>query len=131
MIYSIVKSLHISAVVFSGLLFFWRGGRVLFGYSNNGFALKVLPHIIDTVLLASAIYLAYLLQAYPFTHHWLTAKLFGLIAYIIFGHYTLKKAKGFFSRLFFFVLAIASFVYIVGAAYFHSPASWFVRYPLF
>jgi uncharacterized membrane protein SirB2 len=130
-IYTIVKSLHISTVVISGLLFFWRGARAIFSYNNNGFALKVLPHIIDTILLGSAIYLAYRLQVYPFTHHWLTAKLFGLIAYIILGHYTLKKAKNFFSRVFFFVLSLACFIYVIGAAHFHSPASWFVRYPLF
>lgn len=126
MLYTIIKSLHISAVVVSGLLFFWRGLRALFGYNNNGFTLKILPHIIDTILLASAIYLAYLLHAYPFYQHWLTAKLFGLLAYIFFGYYTLKKAKGFFSVLFFFLLALASYAYIIGAAHFHSAKSWFV-----
>ena len=126
MLYTIVKSLHISAVVISGLLFFWRGLRALFGYSNTGFGLKVLPHIIDTVLLVSAIYLAYLLHLYPFEQHWLTAKLFGLIAYIVLGYYTLKKAKGFFSVLLFFLLALLSYAYIIGAAHYHSAKSWFV-----
>lgn len=126
MFYLIIKSLHISTVVISGLLFSWRGLRLLFGYNNSGFALKVLPHIIDTVLLASAMYLAYRLQVNPFQQPWLAAKILGLFAYIFFGYYTLKKAKGFFSVFFFYALALSCYAYIIGAAHYHSAKSWFV-----
>ena len=128
MLYTIVKPIHITAVVLSGLLFFWRGLRALMSYPNNGFAYRVLPHIIDTVLLASAIYLSYLMQQYPFVHAWLTAKVVGLILYIAFGYMAVKKAKGFIEKLFYFLLATATFIYIVGAAYLHTPWSWLIRY---
>lgn len=120
----LLKSVHITAVCCSGLLFVFRGIRVLFGYTNNGFMLKVLPHIIDTILLISAVMLAYRLHQYPFINSWLTAKVMGLLLYIVLAHYCLKKAKGFFSRLLFFVLALTTFLYIVGAAHWHTPLSW-------
>ena len=45
-----------------------------------------LPHIVDTVLLASAITLAWMLRLNPFTTPWLGAKIVGLLAYIGPGH---------------------------------------------
>lgn len=128
MLYTIVKHIHITAVVLSGLLFLWRGLRALMSYNNNAFAYRVLPHIIDTVLLVSAIYLSYLMQQYPFVHAWLTAKVIGLIVYIVFGYMAVKRAKGFVEKLFYFLLAVATFIYIIGAAHLHTPWSWLIRY---
>lgn len=128
MLYTIVKHIHITAVVMSGLLFLWRGLRVMMGYNNNAFAYRVLPHIVDTILLASAIYLSYLLSQYPFVHGWLTAKVVGLVAYIWLATMALKKAKGFVERLFYFLLAVGAFVYVLGAAHLHTPWSWLIRY---
>jgi uncharacterized membrane protein SirB2 len=128
MLYTVLKHLHVSAVVVSGLLFFWRGARVLLGYGNTGFALRVLPHIVDTLLLGSAIWLTLLLHQYPLTHAWLTAKLVALLLYIVFGHMALKKSRATLEQLFYFLLALALFVYILGAAHYHSPRSWLLRY---
>ncbi len=120
MLYTIIKHIHVTTAILSGILLFWRGGRALLGYSNNGFAYRVLPHIIDTVLLASAIYLAYLMHQYPFVHAWLTAKVVVLFAYIFFAYMAVKKAKGFFPILIYLLLALASFVYIVGTAHYKN-----------
>jgi uncharacterized membrane protein SirB2 len=46
---------------------------------------KVAPHIIDTLLLVSAVALMITLQQYPFVHAWLTEKLFAVLAYIALG----------------------------------------------
>ena len=37
---------------------------------------RVLPHIIDTLFLVSAVWLAVMIRQYPFTDAWLTAKIF-------------------------------------------------------
>lgn len=44
--------------------------------------LKIVPHVVDTFLLLTAIGLMLTIQQYPFQTPWLTEKLFGLFAYI-------------------------------------------------
>ncbi|MBU1618274.1 MAG: SirB2 family protein [Gammaproteobacteria bacterium] len=44
--------------------------------------LKIAPHVVDTLLLLTAIGLMLTIQQYPFQTPWLTDKLFGLFAYI-------------------------------------------------
>ncbi len=44
---------------------------------------KIAPHIIDTLLLISAVLLMLTLQQYPFVHAWLTEKFFAVLAYIL------------------------------------------------
>ncbi len=51
---------------------------------------KVLPHVVDTFLLASAVGLMLTLQQYPFVTPWLTDKFIGLLAYIALGVMALK-----------------------------------------
>lgn len=77
---------------------------------------RIVPHIVDTGLLASALTLAYLSGQYPFTQGWLTAKLFGLLAYIALGAVALKRGRTPVLRRNCFVLAIACYVYIVSVA---------------
>lgn len=43
---------------------------------------KIVPHVVDTFLLLTAIGLMLTIQQYPFQTPWLTEKLFGLFAYI-------------------------------------------------
>lgn len=77
---------------------------------------KILPHLIDTVFLGSAFTLAWLSSQYPFYAPWLTAKLFGLVAYIILGSYTLKMAKDNRQRTAGLLLALVTYGYVVGVA---------------
>ncbi|HEY0921319.1 SirB2 family protein [Rheinheimera pacifica] len=46
---------------------------------------KIAPHVIDTLLLVSAVLLMMTLQQYPFVHAWLTEKLLAVLAYIALG----------------------------------------------
>lgn len=46
---------------------------------------KIAPHIIDTLLLVSAVLLMITLQQYPFVHGWLTEKFLAVLAYIGLG----------------------------------------------
>jgi uncharacterized membrane protein SirB2 len=43
---------------------------------------KIAPHVVDTLLLLTAVGLMVTIQQYPFQTPWLTDKLFGLFAYI-------------------------------------------------
>ncbi len=52
--------------------------------------LKIAPHVVDTLLLLSAVGLMLTISQYPFVTPWLTEKLFGVLAYIALGVMALK-----------------------------------------
>lgn len=52
--------------------------------------LKIVPHVVDTCLLATAVGLMVTIQQYPFSSPWLTEKLMGVVCYILLGAMALK-----------------------------------------
>lgn len=79
--------------------------------------IRIMPHVIDTVLLLSAIGLAISIQQYPLTSGWLTAKLIGLFVYIFLGVVTMRIAKTQPVRIAAYLLAILTFIYIGAVAF--------------
>lgn len=105
--YMMAKHLHLTAVGLSILFFVFRFIWSQFDATAlNKKWVKILPHIIDTVLLASAIWLCFILSQYPFVNAWLTFKVLGVVLYIVFGLFALKKAKTRLSKWGFFVAAL-------------------------
>ena len=84
---------------------------------------RVLPHVVDTVLLLSAIALALRIAQYPFVHAWLTAKVLALLAYIVLGSFALKRGRTRRTRNIAFAAALGVFLYIVAVAIARSPAA--------
>lgn len=122
MTYLMLKHLHIGTVVLSGAGFFLRGLWMLRGSPwLKRPMVKVVPHIVDTILLASAIAMAVISAQYPFAVDWLTAKLIGLLVYIGCGTMALKRGRSQRQRALFFVAALAAFAYIVSVALTRSP----------
>lgn len=117
MSYLALKHLHVSCVVLSGLGFLLRGRWMLLQSPMLGRRwVRVLPHIIDSSLLGSALTLAYLSGQYPLVNAWLTAKLLGLLAYIVLGAFALKRGKTALVRRNCLILAICCYTYIVSVA---------------
>jgi len=79
--------------------------------------LKVTPHVIDTLLLASGVVLVILTRQYPFVATWITAKLLTLVLYIVFGLYTFRFAKTRIQLGGGFIGACLSFSYIIAVAF--------------
>ncbi len=116
-----LKSLHVSCVIISYLLFFFRGIWLL----NNSSIMqqrwiKIAPHSVDTVLLASAITLAWQLGYTPFNSPWLAAKIVALLFYIGLGMLAFRFAKTAQMRLAAWLAAQLAFFYIVAAAITHD-----------
>jgi uncharacterized membrane protein SirB2 len=65
------------------------------------------------VLLASALWLAWRIEQYPFVHGWLTAKVLALAAYIVLGSVALRRGLTRSARALAFALALACAAYIV------------------
>ncbi|UCV19964.1 SirB2 family protein [Ferribacterium limneticum] len=117
MSYLALKHLHVTCVVLSGLGFCLRGWWMLRESPLRQHRLtRVLPHIVDTLLLGSALTMAWMSGQYPFVHGWLTAKLFGLLAYILFGMMALKRGRTLAIRARYFGLAVLAYVFIVSVA---------------
>jgi uncharacterized membrane protein SirB2 len=83
---------------------------------------KIAPHVVDTLLLTSAILLAVTIRQYPFTTSWLTAKVIGLALYIVLGTIALKRGRTRTIRVSAWIAAQLVFFYIVAVAITHTPA---------
>ena len=128
MLYLTLKHLHITCVILSGLGFFLRGiGALLDSPLIRRRWVRTVPHVVDTVLLASAISMAVLTAQYPFVQSWLTAKVLALLVYILFGVMALRQGGNRRWRAVFFAAALATYVYIVSVALRHHPLGFLLE----
>lgn len=123
--YMILKHLHIACVLLSGLGFVLRGYWKFFRpVLLQRRWVKIAPHLVDTLLLASALALVWLTGQYPFVLPWLTAKVLMLLAYIVLGSLALKRASRPGLQLLCFVLALMAFAYMVNVALTRQVLPW-------
>lgn len=120
--YLSVKHLHMTCAVISISLFVLRGTLAVSARPwRQCRLLRVAPHVVDTVLLASALWLAWRIGQYPIVNGWLTAKVLALLAYILLGSRALGRNTPQAQRAPFFAAALLSVTYIVGVALTRSP----------
>ena len=123
--YPILKSLHtiLAALTISGFLLrgYWMITESTL-FRNR--VTRIAPHLVDTLFLATAVWMVVELQLEPLAQPWLQAKLVGVLGYIGLGMLAFRFGRTTEIRLIAFVAAIASFAYVVGAALSKSPASW-------
>lgn len=79
-------------------------------------AVKIVPHVVDAVLLASAIVLMIQTQQYPPAQTWLTAKILAVLVYIVLGSVALKRGRTRAIRVSTWLAALATYSYIVAVA---------------
>ena len=128
MSFLLLKGLHIACAITSYTLFVFRGIWSLRGSPiMRQRWIRIVPHVVDTLLLASAIALAVAIRQYPFVDAWLTAKVAGLLLYIGLGFVALRFGKRRSTRLFAWLMAQAVFAYIVLVAIQHNPVPFFIE----
>ena len=121
-VYYSIKLIHLTSVVLSISGFVLRGYWMMIDSPLlKTKPAKVLPHIIDTLLLASALVMVYMSAQYPFVQSWLTLKVFALIAYIVLGTIALKRGKTRQIRIIAWILSVLVFAYIVLVALTRTP----------
>ena len=120
--YALLKTIHQSAVVISFAGFFVRGVGML----NDATwlrhrSVKTLPHVVDTILIVSAVWLAWILRLTPANAPWIGAKIIGLLVYIAVGMIALRfgRTKG--VRASAWIGAMLVFGYIVSVAIAKDP----------
>jgi uncharacterized membrane protein SirB2 len=120
--YPQIRLVHIVCVVASGLVFTARGLLVQAGSPLGQHALfRFASYGIDTLLLAAAVLLMIILQAFPGVTPWLTVKVLLVLLYILLGSLALKRGRTPAVRRACFVAALAVFLFIVGIARRHDP----------
>lgn len=125
--YLVTKYIHVGSVILSFALFLLRGALMFAGGAGRSHVLlRIGPHVVDTVLLGSALTLSWQLRQYPFVHAWLTVKVVALVVYIVLGSLALKRAPTRRLRAVFFGLAVLTFGFIVSVARAHHPLGFFL-----
>ena len=127
--YETIKFVHQAAVAISGTGFFVRGLASLRGaaWLRSG-AARTLPHVVDSVLLASALMLAW--QWRGTGAAWIAAKVCGLFVYVGLGIIALRPLRPARVRLAAWLGALFVFAWIASVAMtkkplgFLAPSSW-------
>lgn len=121
--YFLIKHIHMTAAGLSLIFFIVRAFWSVTGSAAlQNKAVKVVPHIIDSVLLIAGIILAAMIGP---EQPWILAKIVLLLAYIGVGTVAIKRGRTPTQRAVAAVIAVAIFLYIVGIAIAHNPLSWF------
>jgi len=120
--YLAAHHLHVTFVTLSITLFLYRGGLML---ADSPLLrapwLRITPHVVDTLLLASALWLVSTLQVEVLPATWLLAKISGLLVYIILGSLALRPGRSKPVRVTAFFAALATVGWIVSVAVRHDP----------
>jgi uncharacterized membrane protein SirB2 len=120
--YGTLKLVHQTTVALSITGFFARGLGSLAGAAwVRGRAARTLPHAVDTVLLLSALTMAWKLRLTPLAAPWLAAKIAGLLLYIGLGMLALRPGRPVAVRATAWAAALLVFGWIVSVAITKDP----------
>jgi len=124
--YLVLKAIHQTAVALSFCGFFARGVGAFSGARwVASRPARTLPHVIDSVLLLSALALAWTLGINPVGSPWLMAKIVGLVAYVLLGVVALRPARPLPVRVAAWLGALITFAWIVSVAISKQVAGFF------
>jgi uncharacterized membrane protein SirB2 len=117
--YMIFKHIHMTAALASGAFFLLRGLWMMQESSLfNAKLVRILPHVIDTILLVSALVLVGMMGAFP---AFVLVKVAALFIYIALGMMAFRFLKGWGGRVFMFFSALAVYAFIVSVAISKNP----------
>ena len=120
--YEFVKYLHVTAITLSisGFIF-----RVILKLNDSPgqtkYWFKKLPHYVDTLLLATALTMVYILGVNPLTTFWIAEKIIGLLIYLFLGMFAIRWGKTKNIRIMAAGMAVLVFSYIVYVAHYKAP----------
>ena len=125
--YAFVKQVHVAVVMLTIILFVVRATWRLHSPERlQQRWVKIVPHLVDTVLLLSGFWLAWQLGAAG-VRGWLGVKLVALVCYIAFGVIALRTARTRGLQVAAMLGAILVFAYIVSIALAKSPLGLFAQ----
>lgn len=124
--YFAIKLVHQTAATLSIAGFVVRGAASLVGAQwVSSRAAKTLPHLVDSVLLLSALMLAWTLHLTPDRTPWLLAKIVGLVLYVALGVIALRPGRPRGVRAAAWMGALFVVAWIISVAVTKSPLGFF------
>ena len=118
----IVKQVHVACAVLSGFGFFVRGTLMVKESALlQARPTKIVPHVVDTMLLVSAIVLASQWGWAALQAPWLVTKIVALLIYIGLGTVALRRGRAKVTRVSAWLAAMVVFGYIVAVAITKAP----------
>ena len=120
--YVLLKQVHVFFALGSIIGFMLRWNWRMSGSRLSQMKLtKTAPHVIDTLFLTTGVALAFTINQYPFSTTWLTAKITGLLVYIMLGMFAMSDKISRPWRVMAFLAAISTYAWILTVARFKSP----------
>jgi len=112
----LAKIVHIASILTSICLFLLRAVWMIESSTRlQQRWVRIVPHLVDTVLFVSGVSLILLTGSYPLPG-WLIAKLTGLVVYIVLGSLALRRAPSQDLRIISLVGALMAVCYVVMVA---------------
>ena len=128
MIWTIVKPLHVAFALLTAASFAVRGYWMLTRSARlDARMTRMLPHVVDSLLLLTGLAMAVRLSVSPFAHPWFAAKLTAIVAYIVVGHVALKRGRSHRQRAVAFAVSLALLGYVFAVALTHDPWAGLAR----
>jgi len=120
--YLLLKQIHMSLALISvaGFMMRWSW-RMMRSPLAELRAVRIIPHVVDTLFLATAVLLSILAEDGALSPAWFSAKIAGLVLYILLGMIAMHSAPSPKRSLPAFVAAVLLFAWIATVARTKSP----------
>lgn len=117
----VVRAIHIICAILTGISFFVRGLWMIQGSPSSQARLqarltRILPHLVDSILLGSALLMVWQWSLHPLQLPWLLAKILALFVYIGCGLMAFRFANNRRVKILFWGLALLVLVFIYTTA---------------
>jgi uncharacterized membrane protein SirB2 len=129
MSYQVLKWAHLGLATLSILGFVLRWNWAMRGSALIQHQLtRILPHVLDSLFLASGIALAWTARINPLAHPWLLAKLVGVVVYIGLASLAYKYSATRRQATVCFVAALLVFAWIATVARLKTPLGFLILF---
>ena len=126
--YLALRHVHITCAILTIALFAGRGLLMIVESPLlQSRVLRYLPHLVDTVLLTSALMLTTVVHQYPFVNGWLTMKIVLLVIYILLGTVALRRGRTKALRVTAYCIGLLVVGFLVSVALAHDPLGILAR----
>ena len=120
-LFDFLKALHVCCALLSVAGFALRGYWALADNPlRKSRLVRVLPHVVDTLLLGSAVGMLIIWEVSPLALPWVSAKILALLLYIGLGMVVMRFATSRRGRALAYAAALGTAAYIISVALTHS-----------
>jgi len=121
----LVKELHVTLAVFTAVFFLYRGVLMLAGSGHlQRKWVRIAPHVIDTFLFVSGLWLAVNLYPTFYYQPWLLVKIAAILVYIVLGSVAIKRGRTKSLRTLAFLGSLLLLAYIFSVAINKTPVPY-------